>query len=334
MKELFVFGAGASHASSRTPLGKNLVWDYFTDCHGLYQMGKNGKPDSRALDETEKNFVNFGKFLKSIDKLFPGILVHDKWKKSMNNAMMFIPKIDKKYYIDEIMEELFIQGDFENIKLIQRLTIEHITKSARGTQNSLYEKFSENLKNKTSTNKISIISFNFDCLLCDDFIKEVYFDYCIDFEEVYKEAKQYKKANGIPLIKLNGSFDWAWNKNTKKISLLFPYVSHVTYKNDNIEPYIFLPHQQKSGIISSLWDRAGREIKTADKINIIGYSFPDYDKDVSELFRENLKPETKIEVVDVLDSRPIRNKYKHLFPQISDVVVYSDGFKGYMDRCR
>ncbi len=31
IKEVFVFGAGASNASARTPLGKNLGWTYYED---------------------------------------------------------------------------------------------------------------------------------------------------------------------------------------------------------------------------------------------------------------------------------------------------------------
>jgi hypothetical protein len=342
MKELFIFGAGASNDSGGTPLGKDLVWDYFSDCHGLYQMGNNGKPDPLDLEETKKEFVNFGRFLKSIEKIFPGIVLHDKWQNSMNEASMFTLQLEKKYYIDEIMEHLLERGDEENIKLIQRITVEHITKSARGSSdNSLYNQFSKYLKETKSPDNVSIISFNFDCLLCDDFKDETYFDYLMNFESIHEEARLYKPTgNHIPLIKLNGSLDWAWNIKTNKVSLLAPYVSHATYIDNLIEPYIFLPHQQKSREMNTLWKRAQEQIKTASQITIIGYSFPEYDKDVIELFRDNISSKAKVIVVDYWDDlselesirRKLKDRYQRLFPQLSDVNIFLDGFKGYMQR--
>jgi len=35
MKEIFVLGAGAPHASAGTSLGKDLVWRYYQACSGL-----------------------------------------------------------------------------------------------------------------------------------------------------------------------------------------------------------------------------------------------------------------------------------------------------------
>ena len=81
MKELFVFGAGASHASGRTPLGKNLIWDYFEDCSTMYQM-EGGRPAQHDIENKKKEFANFGLFLESIEKKFPNgpeiILPYDK----------------------------------------------------------------------------------------------------------------------------------------------------------------------------------------------------------------------------------------------------------------
>jgi hypothetical protein len=340
MKELFIFGAGASHASCHTPLGKDLVWKYFDDSHGLYRMGDDGKPHPDELEAIEGEFVNLKEFLKSIDEVFPNIKVFDKWQEAINDAKMFVFPFEKQYYIDELMAELLKRGDNKSIKLIQKLTLEHLVKSARGSSNLLYKKFAMNLRSRRTFEEVSIISFNFECLLCTDISDGVYFDYCIDFENIYDELRQYRTVEGgFPLIKLNGSLDWAMNESTNKLSLLFPYVSETTYKDSNSRPYIFLPHQQKLKIMDALWNRAAEEIRSSSKITIIGYSFPAYDKDVIKIFRDNIDLQASIDVVDLekdfsmkeMTTKRIRSYYNQMFPDVNNLNIYLDGFKGYIN---
>lgn len=345
MKELFVFGAGASHASGNAPLGKDLVWSYFEDCSLMYEMGTNGKPTQNDLDQKRKEFQEFGEFLKAIEDIFPNISEYNKWQRCMNEALVHEPQIDKKYYIDEIMDVLYQRGDNKNIELIKRLTVEHIAKSTYTSRNLLYEKFVESLHEKSSQ-EISVISFNFDCLLQEDFKKKINFDYLLDFKYIDGNRRSYEKCKGFPLIKLNGSLDWAWNTKTDELTLLFPHITHLTYANKEaqIEPYIFFPHQHKSGAISFLWDRAREEIKSSSKITIIGYSFPHYDIDVIQLFRDNINSNTEITVIDYcwysdkdeqrveFTKKDIENKYKRLFPQINNFTIFLDGFEGYIKR--
>ena len=52
MKHVYVFGAGASAASAKTPLGKDLVWNYLLDC-GLLISGLQG------LQEENEKFSNY-----------------------------------------------------------------------------------------------------------------------------------------------------------------------------------------------------------------------------------------------------------------------------------
>jgi hypothetical protein len=102
-----------------------------------------------------------------------------------------------------------------------------------------------------------------------------------------------------------------------------------------------LPHQQKDAFIKVLWERARDEIKAATKIIVIGYSFPVYDKDVIQLFNENINATTEIEIIDSYNNydglterrrMEIERRYKQLFPQISRISVSLDGFQGFIDR--
>lgn len=348
MKEIFVFGAGASNDSGDTPLGKDLVWNYFEDCSTLYEIGSNGKPALHDLEDKKKEFINFGIFLKSIKDIFPNISEHERWQQCMNDAEMYIPRIEKKYYIDEIMEELQQRGDVRNTRLIKRLTLEHIAGTSYTSQNLLYKKFVESLSGK-SESQVSIISFNFDCLLHEDFRNKIYFNYLLDFSRINGNRLSYNKDKGIPLIKLNGSLDWAYNPNTREINLLFHHITPYTYKfnldmEDNnqvqIEPYIFLPHQEKNGQINALWIRAEEELRQAGKITIIGYSFPEYDKNTIKLFQETIDSGVEMEVVEVSEDvskikrreEELMEKYRRLFPNVERIKIYLDGFRGYIKR--
>jgi len=124
MKEVYIFGAGASHACCLTPLGKDLVWNYFEDTSTMYEIGQGGGPSARDLDAKNREYKLFGDFLKSRSAQH-----YEYWQRCMSEAMAFSPDVGKYQYIDELMEVLYSKGDEQGIKLIKRLTVEHITKT-------------------------------------------------------------------------------------------------------------------------------------------------------------------------------------------------------------
>lgn len=337
MKELYIFGAGASHACCRTPLGKDLVWNYFEDTSTMYEIGHGGGPSSRDLDAKNKEYQLFGDFLKSM-----GGRYYEYWQKCMGESMMFSPEVEKHHYIDEVMEVLNSKGDEQGIKLIKKLTVEHITKMTDEVQGTLYKQFVQNLKGRRQ-GEVAIFSFNYDCLLREDSQSGIGFDYLIPFDVINPgNLSKNEKTVNFPLIKLNGSLDWAIDTSTNKISRLCAYlVTRNKYSFEtSVEPYIFLPHQKKDGFIKILWERAVDEISEATKMVVIGYSFPAYDKDVIRLFSENLKASTEIEVIDYYNNTDvlkvrrmteIERRYRQLFPNVSKIDVFLDGFQGYID---
>lgn len=310
MPELFVFGAGASHASGDTPLGKDLIWGYYEDCSTLHEIGLDGRPTKQDLEERHKEFVDFGNFLKISQTRYPGLNgIFNKWDEAMKVGEYFMPNIEKPYYIDEIMEDLIRDAkQMDKVHLIRRVAGQHIIQTSIISTNKIYKKFIKNLKNKTR-DEVSIISFNFDCLLDDDLNEEIYFDYLMEFDDIDSRRCFYKPGRGIPLIKLHGSLDWRLNAHTGVISLL-PAEWNESYGG---EPYIFLPHEQANKKISQLWDVATEFVKRADKITFIGYSLPPYDRDAIKLFQSNIRREARIEVIDISEDTIV--KYKKLFPE-------------------
>jgi len=309
MNEVFVFGAGASYASGGTPLGKDLVWNYYADCSTMHAIGHNGRPSNADLEEKRKDFVDFGNFLLKIQDRYPGLSgINQKWNEAMENAEVFYPDIEKPYYIDEIMEDLVSAAQHsDEVRLIKRLAGNHIAESANIHANAYYKKFVKSLKGKTR-DEISIISFNFDCLLRDDLEDRIHFDYLIDFENIDSRRCFYEPGHGIPLIKLHGSLDWRLEAQTGSISLL-PWVWGESYGG---EACIFLPHEHINKKILKLWDAAAQYIKSAEKITFIGYSMPTYDKDAMRLFQENIQQGAHIKVIDC--AQATIDRYKASFP--------------------
>ncbi len=344
MKEIFVFGAGASYASTGTPLGKDLVWEYHQDCVLFYPLGSDSKRTSYSISEEQKDFEDLFCFLQSRPEFKK---YANQLGRNIKEGMVSVFDVPKRYYIDELMNDLLKKGDEEYIRLIKRLTVKHIAGSSRGIRNDLYEKFVQSLSKKIAS-EVSLISFNFDCWLHEDFKKGIYFDYLLDFETIDPGRGKYEKGKGVPLIKLNGSMDWAFSQNTGKKHLFFWTIWSKTYyfnqeeRNDIEipEPYIFLPHQTKDESMQILWDRAKTELKQASKVTIIGYSFPDYDVDIIKLFQENVNPAIELEVVDLARSsneqEGIKTKYKKLFPNIdiAKVKFCFDGFEGYIEKIK
>lgn len=310
MSELFIFGAGASHASGGTPLGKDLVWNYYEDCSTWYAIGSDERPTEADLEDKRREFADFGNFLLKIQDRYPGLSgISQKWDKAMKAGEFFMLNIEKPYYIDEIMEGLILDEKYvDDIHLIKRVASQHISKMSGIHKNDFYKKFVKNLKNKTR-DEVSIISFNFDCLLDDDLDEQIYFDYLIKFDDIDSRRCFYKPGRGISLIKLHGSLDWKLDAHTGVITLL-PVEWHESYGG---EPCIFLPHEQANRKISQLWDAAAESVRGADKITFFGYSLPSYDLDATRLFQSNVRRETRIEIID--SSEATIDRYKKLFPK-------------------
>ena len=200
-----------------------------------------------------------------------------------------------------------------------------------------------------SRGEISIISFNFDCVLHENFKDDIYFDYLIDFDWIYEGRQNiYKRYNPIPLIKLNGSLDWGICQKCEKLHLNKYSVQDDFYSKESckfncdgkIDPFIVMPHQNYNDKISLLWKQAIDFINKADKITIIGYSFPEYDTEVIQLFRKSIKNTAKIIVVDHRDSEAdklkdgiyIKAKYNRMFPNLDqEVKVHMDGFEAFVN---
>jgi hypothetical protein len=78
LKEVFIFGAGASHTPGGLPLAKGLGWEYF---------------DSTApWGVTPDKFTDFKAWLQEVDAICGGLLCK-KFEKSINKNEFFVDDI-------------------------------------------------------------------------------------------------------------------------------------------------------------------------------------------------------------------------------------------------
>lgn len=345
MKEIFIFGAGASKASADTPLGSELVWYYHSDCSYLLPIIK-GIPDTR---EDVARFAPFDKFLEIVTKYYselkPEIV---RWK--TRGEAVYDPSsfLKKTLYVDEILQRLQEKGDQEGTEHIRKLIFKHLVGSSFDRSAGLYQEFIEKVLKDRASEDITIISFNFDFILHEDFKSGVSFDYFMPFDWVEPVRDQvYCKGKVFPLLKLNGSLDWGICQSCGRIHLYFHHMKEDFYDKQlckvegckgNVSPFIVIPHQQNVEKIKGVWTKAQRELKEAQKVTVIGYSFPAYDNGIINLFKKSLRSDVDIEVVDynfnpedVGVAKKIESKYHAMFPYLKkDVKVSLSGFKGYL----
>ena len=344
-KHVFVLGAGASYESANTPLARDLVWNYHHDCADLLRSDNNGKPDH---SEEDINYSNFRKFFQLVAPIYPDLTCLPKeWENRGWKVFYLHEELLKKHPLDVILGRLQEGGDKEGVELVKQLIFEHIVQASLDCSNILYKRFvNEILKNKASQTT-SVISLNFDCMLVDrEFDNEVYFDYLIDFDWIDPNRGFYKCSNPIPLIKLHGSLDWGICKNCGWLHLYYPFMHRTSYEGkacDNqhcggiVAPVIAIPpYEEYEKKMNSLWNVARDHLKEADKVTVIGYSFPKYDEYVIKLFQDSLDTNVHIEVVDKClagqkkeQTECFKNRYKKLFKRSIEVTL--DGFCGYLD---
>ena len=342
-KEIYIFGAGASKAAVGTPLGNDLGWSYYGRCSTLYRM-ENGRVAPDDLVEKREEFKTFVKFLEIAGKIYPELSVEkDKFIKDQESGLIYYPLFadDKKYFADEMLAIAIKNNDKDAIYIIKKVIYEHLVESSRYHSNdTLYDDF---LKLSIGRN-ILIISFNFDTLIKEHYDNNVSIDYRIEFDG-YNGNRGYKKfANCFDVLKLHGSCDWAWCSNCERIDLLGHWVSATSYENSkclkcnsNLSPLMVVPHEQHMSYghkYDHIWDIARQTLSKAEVINFIGYSLPDYDINVINLFKEAINPNAFINIYDPSADTCRIKLVKYKIGNIKNIHTENIGFKEYIEKIR
>jgi len=289
---------------------------------------------------------NFTIFLLSIEKYYPEL--EGLSERFENRGINFADKnflirdFKKKYCIDEILQMAIEKDDKELIRNIRWLIFEHLI--SVGQNCNLYENIRKYLIDNKNNNIYNIISFNFDCYINGQLCDKHYFDYNVSFNELssYKDLK-YSQDNKIcDLIKPHGSLDWRICPKCGKTYIRFYEFARTIEQEyclndcckEKLEPLILLPFESGKEIFNRLIDISKIKIGEAELIYIVGYSFPEYDKDIKELFKKNVNKNAELIIIDnIVDSEMASRKKKieEIFID-NKIEFYWDGFKKWLNQ--
>ena len=191
--------------------------------------------------------------------------------------------------------------------------------------------------NRSSGNRCSIISFNYDLAL----------DYSLHFHQspadyCLTEVQQQRMGTWTPLLKLHGSLNWAmcakcgqivpWDFATFFSQFRFNFLeengkmslplgrnlgkSKLKHCELDVEPNpVIVPptwnKTQYHKILSRIWARAASELSTAENIFVVGYSLPETDLFFRYLFALGSIGQTRIKRFWVYD--PDQSVVQHRF---------------------
>lgn len=157
-------------------------------------------------------------------------------------------------------------------------------------------------------------------MICRLFV-DTYLDYGVGKRPVYKNA------NHVKLSKLHGSVNWlacsecgcivVWRDSYPTQTLWSSehvYQSCGQCKSQKWEDTLITPSRRRSqdpGYLRQLWDMAKDTLKCATCVIFIGYSLPDEDTDIINLFDQGISNSARILVIDP-NMETIR-RYQQLF---------------------
>ena len=192
------------------------------------------------------------------------------------------------------------------------------------------------------------ITFNYE-LLMDYALWEIHprmcADYSLDFVHVnlwpqYDEMRQRgRSASDADLLKLHGSLNWARCEQCG--FYLFSFQTYNGLRSEvcqkcgaTLSPVLVPPTLRKNIAaygIGQLWLRAEEALSAADRITIIGYSFPDADVEAQWLFKRAVaKGGKKPKLTIVEPCLAVRKKIVELFGKTVADPVYVQDFESYV----
>ena len=130
------------------------------------------------------------------------------------------------------------------------------------------------------------------------------------------------------ILKLHGSANWFWAGISAGDTIYYSTGNENEVSKAGLKPYIIPPVMDKNAFynhvaIRFLWQEAERQLKNAEEIYIIGFSFPVTDTSVRFLFQSALRESNaKIFIVNPGTEMELRKNYDKVFGEDNDNVSY------------
>ncbi len=306
MKEVFILGAGFSKwFSPAMPLLKELI--PLLSKNTINDIKK--KQVLKIIIEKEKN----------VEKLLSYLSIDYPWKTKDEVYS------DKSLYI-RIVKEIS-----EGLLKIQSQQLFDIK-----PEDNKYKLFSYWYKNRSK-----ILTFNYDNILELTFTKmytyyDWYYFYDIPIKSLIDRSEPkifHGTISGTPtiepkfptILKLHGSINWLFqgdfvDQNSDTVYHYNPRLKlpSIEINKKGLTEYIIPPLLEKNNyinhyLIKCIWQSSKKEINDADKIIIIGYSFPPSDIYMDLFFKSAINKMQEIVIVNVDEKKEYENKVRKIF---------------------
>ncbi|MFC1871569.1 hypothetical protein ACFLYF_04130 [Chloroflexota bacterium] len=331
-KNVFVLGAGTS-AHCGTPLMNNFL----EVAHDLMRSGEV----EEVRQDFEDVFDAIGKLQGIQSKArIDTYNIEDVYAAfEMGNLLGSLPGIDSSK-IPELIS---------STKKVIAYTLQQTTRLPENTERNAPDSYFQFAKQiNVHHSKCSIITFNYDLGLDYSlYASKVIPDYGLDDINISGRSVSY--------LKLHGSLNWGWCNECKKITPYrdFDSTNSVPGRNYNIlplmerfkakaymcskcgkpveeTPFIVPPTWNKTSYheqIETIWKKAASELKDAENIFVLGYSFPETDMFFRYLFALEVDMTTilkRFHVYNIDSSGNTENRFRDLLGSgVIDKFQYS-----------
>jgi len=235
---------------------------------------------------------------------------------------------------------------------LERVIFRTIERSIHGNGSIEYNRLL--IKILDSGQKACLISFNYDLLLdraLTDAARNTTstWSYAVPFHAGVEQLPSYSDDPTIFLLKLHGSLNWgqcqkcaslrlwAYNRYDDIFRKTWPNCVKCSEVSTGFKPVLVAPTPAKliPSALDIAWNIAASCLKQTEKLTVIGYSFPAFDRHVRSLVLKNFiipnlfaHSHPKLDIVD--SCAPTRNAIKSWFlPAVDNNVGEHHSFEKY-----
>jgi hypothetical protein len=290
IKNVIILGAGASK-SEGAPLQNELFKEFFE----YYKHVLKGKVWSLSKKQ-EKLIIDYFKKFWGID-----IENYQNQNIEFPTFEECLGVLDLAHYRNESFKG-YHKKKIEQIRnALIFLIAKVLDEKLRGKIN-YHIKLVDKLKNKGSLSQTAFLSLNYDIIIDNvlvDLYEEFHLDYGIDFInfERKNDCKRPDKNKAVLLLKIHGSLNWLYCPTCNRIELTpkekgaikaFYKIKKCRKCKTPMDPVIIPPifyKEMTNPFIQQVFLKADKVLRSAERIFICGYSFPDADLHIKYLLK-------------------------------------------------
>lgn len=208
----------------------------------------------------------------------------------------------------------------------------------------------ERLRTQESLKQTAFVSLNYDILIDNALIvqyDDYHLDYCVEFMN-YERAYDFVRPDpnkAINLLKVHGSLNWLYCPTCTQVDRKPKKATDSFYKPElcqkcatPMEPVIIPPSffkEMSNPFIQQILVKADRVMRTAERVFICGYSFPDADLHVKYLLKRaelynGRTPE--IWIVNPNGSDEFKDRYRRFFKDTNRIHFTGMSFEQFCER--